>query len=139
MPTMQKMEKAMGPKPGSCETSCMQAAEYFAAKLQCEMTPWTLKGMMDKGMMQDCCVIDVRPAADFQKCRIPQAMCVPMDELCAKMASLPKDKMIVAYCGDQYCHLSAKACLELAQKGFKTMMLAGGMQAWLEKRFPTTK
>lgn len=139
MPTMQKTMEKAGPKPGSCEMSCMEAAEYFAAKLQCEMTPWTLKGMMDKGTMQEFCVVDVRPSDDYKKSHLPMALCVPMEELCAKMGALPKDKTIVAYCGDQYCHLSAKACLELAQKGFKTMMLAGGMQAWLEKRFPTDK
>ncbi|UPT72661.1 MAG: rhodanese-like domain-containing protein [Elusimicrobiota bacterium] len=137
--TPNTMEKMTGPKPASCETSCMSAVEYFTAKLDCEMTPWTLKGMMDKNAMKDVCLIDVRPVEDYKKCHISMAMCIPLAELGAKMNTLPKDKTIVAYCGDMTCGLAPKACLELSKKGFKAMMLIGGMESWMEKRFPTDK
>lgn len=128
---------AKGPKPQTCETECMSAVEFFSAKLQCEMTPWTLKGMMDKKMMTQYCVIDCRTQEAFDECHIPGAMCMPMADLAAKMNNLPKDKTLVCYCGDMTCGLAPKACLMLAQNGFKVMELCGGIATWMEKGFPT--
>ncbi len=121
------------------QKQCMSAVEYFQAKLDCEMTPWTLKGMMDQNKMAEICLIDVRSNEDFAKCNIPGAMCMPLASMSDKMNSLPKDKMIVAYCGDMSCGLAPKACLELAKKGFKVMELCGGLATWTEKGFPVNQ
>ncbi len=136
MKTMATMVKS--PKTGgACENNeCMSAAEYFQAKLNCEMTPATLKGMMEKKMTAGLCLIDVRAMEKFNESRIPGAINIPLMELSVKINLLPKEKMIVAYCGDMTCTMAPKACLELARKGYKTMELSGGIKAWQEKGFP---
>ena len=57
----------------------------------------------------------------------------------ALLATLPKDKTIVTYCGNLTCALAPKAALVLAEKGFKVMELFGGLQTWQEKGFPLEK
>ena len=64
---------------------------------------------------------------------------IPLPELVSKLATLPKDKTIVTYCGDLTCGLAPKAALELAQKGFKVMELVGGIDTWSKKGFPVEK
>lgn len=134
MPQNTMLEPAT--KPEMNQQDCAKTVAYFAAKLHCEMAPWTLKGMMDETAMVGICMLDVRAAELYAACRLPGAMNIPLRDLAGKMAALPKDKTIVVYCGDMTCGMAAKACLELAQKGFKAMELRGGIMTWLEKGFP---
>lgn len=43
-------------------------------------------------------IIDTRNDVAFQEGHIPGAILVPESELASKVASLPKDKLIIAYC-----------------------------------------
>lgn len=126
-------------KPEMTKNECMSAVEYFQAKLECEMTPGTLKGLMDRDMMSAITLLDVRSSEEFKKCRIPGAACMPMTELAGKMNALPKNKNVVVYCGGMSCDLATKACLELSKNGFKAMELCGGIDMWMEKGCPVEK
>ncbi len=128
------------------KTPAISAADYFAAKLAYEMTPFTLKGLLlDKkdtacGLTpSNVLVLDVRSAEDFAKGRIPGAKSLPLADLPAKLASLPKDKTIVTYCGNITCALAPKAAYKLAEAGFKVMELFGGFQTWQDKGFTVEK
>ncbi len=112
--------------------------QYFQAKLAFEMTPWSLKGMLDKTPDQ-VCILDVRSPESFNEAHIPTALNVPLAELVSKLGTLPKNKTIVTYCSNLTCALAPKAALELAQKGFKVMQLMGGMAVWQENGFPVEK
>lgn len=116
----------------------LTAVEYFQAKLNYEMTPWTLKNMMDQ-KTPGYLVLDVRSADQYKEGHIPGAMNLPLAELAAKMTKLPKDKTLVTYCGSITCGLAPKAALELAHKGFKVMELFGGIEEWTKKGFPVEK
>jgi rhodanese-related sulfurtransferase len=135
------MSKTAGPKTATNGKTmeCMSAVEFFSAKLSYQLSPMALKGMMDMNALKDICLIDVRSIEAYKQCRITMALCIPMAELEGKMNTLPKDKMIVAYCSDMTCGLAPKACLELAKKGFKVMELMGGLEAWMEKGLPVDK
>lgn len=112
--------------------------QYFSAKLAYEMTPWALKSLLEKTPEQ-VLVLDVRNAEMFAAQHIKGAKNIPLADLVSKLATLPKDKTIVTYCGDLTCGLAPKAALELAQKGFKVMELVGGIDVWLAKGFPVEK
>jgi rhodanese-related sulfurtransferase len=124
----------------------ISAADYFKAKLSYEMTPWSLKGLLiDKketscGLKPaDVLVLDVRSAEAYAEGHIPGALSLPLPELAGKLATLPKDKTLVTYCGNITCALAPKAALVLAEKGFKVMELFGGLQTWQEKGFRVEK
>lgn len=119
-------------------TAAISAADYFQAKLNFEMTPYGLKSQLDKGLKEHV-LIDVRSAEDFAQGHIPGALSIPLADLPGKLGSLPKDKTIVAYCGNITCALAPKAALKLAQSGFKVMELFGGFATWQEKGFPVSR
>lgn len=112
--------------------------QYFSAKLAYEMTPWALKSILEKTPEQ-VLVLDVRNADMFAIEHIKGAKNVPLADLVSKLATLPKNKTIVTYCGDLTCGLAPKAALQLAQKGFKVMELVGGIDVWSRKGFPVEK
>lgn len=116
----------------------VSAADYFAAKLAYEMTPWALKGLLDKGS-KDYFILDVRTPESFKSGYLPTAVNIPLAELTGKFATLPKNKTIVTYCANITCALAPKAALELAQKGFKVMELFGGIETWQHHGFPVQK
>lgn len=120
------------------KTLALSAVEYFKAKLAYEMTPYSLNSLLTK-KVTDLLVLDVRSADMFNANHIPTALNIPLADLAGKLATLPKDKTIVAYCGNFTCALAPKAALELAEKGFRVMQLTGGMDTWLEKGFPVEK
>jgi rhodanese-related sulfurtransferase len=112
--------------------------DYFAAKLAYEMTPWTLKNMIEKTPEQ-IVLLDVRPVDMFMNAHIPTAINIPLVDLVNKLKTLPKNKVIVTYCGNMVCGLAPKAALELAQKGFEVKQLVGGIELWQEKGFAVEK
>jgi rhodanese-related sulfurtransferase len=112
--------------------------QYFSAKLAYEMTPWALKAILEKNP-DNIVLLDVRPADMFAAEHIKGAINLPLVDLVSKLATLPKDKTLVTYCGDLTCGLAPKAALELAQKGFKVKELVGGIDVWSQKGFPVDK
>ena len=116
----------------------LTAVQFFSAKLAYEMTPWALKAILEK-TPDNVVLLDVRPADMFAAEHIKGAINIPLVELVSKLATLPKDKTLVTYCGDLTCGLAPKAALELAQKGFKVMELVGGIDVWNKKGFPVEK
>ncbi|HXH22042.1 MAG TPA: metalloregulator ArsR/SmtB family transcription factor [Dehalococcoidia bacterium] len=75
-------------------------------------------------------VIDVRPAVEFASGHIPGALPVPIEELPARLDSLPKDRRIVAYCRGAYCLFADEAVALLREKGFDAVRVEGGWAEW---------
>jgi rhodanese-related sulfurtransferase len=89
---------------------------------------------------RDAAVIDVRPAADFAKGHIINAINVPMNGFKNQMGALAKLKgrPIVVNCrsGAQ----SAAACKVLLKEGFEEVYnLKGGILAWQAANLPLTR
>jgi rhodanese-related sulfurtransferase/DNA-binding transcriptional ArsR family regulator len=75
-------------------------------------------------------LIDVRPAAEFKNGHIPGALPFPVEELPRRLAELPMDKPIIAYCRGSYCLFADEAVALLRQHGFDAVRLAGGWPEW---------
>ncbi|GAA3550365.1 metalloregulator ArsR/SmtB family transcription factor [Amycolatopsis ultiminotia] len=75
-------------------------------------------------------VIDVRPAEEYTAGHIPGAVSVPFEELAARLAELPSDQEIVAYCRGAYCVLAHDAVRLLTARGRPARRLAYGMLEW---------
>lgn len=78
-------------------------------------------------------VIDVRPVVEFEAGHIAGAISVPMDQLAAKLDSLPRRKEIIAYCRGPYCVQSDAAVSLLGKHGFKAKRLEFGLPEWRAK------
>jgi rhodanese-related sulfurtransferase/DNA-binding transcriptional ArsR family regulator len=81
-------------------------------------------------------VIDVRPAEEYAAGHIPGAVSVPLDELADRLAELPADQEVVAYCRGAYCVLSHDAVRLLTAQGRTARRLADGMLEWRLAELP---
>lgn len=75
-------------------------------------------------------LLDVRPEDEFSLGHLPGALNIPVQELEQRLAELPKDPEIVAYCRGAYCILSFEAVAALRAKGFKIRRLEDGFPEW---------
>ncbi len=78
----------------------------------------------------DLVVLDARPAEEYGAAHIPGAISVPVDQLEARLAELPADVEIVAYCRGPYCTLAAEAVELLSARGFRARPLEDGLPEW---------
>ena len=75
-------------------------------------------------------VVDVRPAEEYAAGHIPAAVSIPLGELPDRLAELPADVEVVAYCRGAYCVFSHEAVRLLAAHGRHARRLAEGMLEW---------
>lgn len=81
-------------------------------------------------------VIDVRPEDEFAAGHLPGAINIPPRQLERRLAALPLDREIVAYCRGAYCVLSFEAVAALRGRGFKVRRLADGYPEWRAAGLP---
>jgi rhodanese-related sulfurtransferase len=73
-------------------------------------------------------LLDVRNPEERAKGYIPGSVHIPLPQLRARAAELPKDKEIVTYC--QSGQRSYYACRILTQRGFRARNLTGSYRTW---------
>jgi rhodanese-related sulfurtransferase/DNA-binding transcriptional ArsR family regulator len=74
--------------------------------------------------------VDVRPAEEYAAGHIPGAMSIPLDELADRLADLPGDVDVVAYCRGTNCVLAHDAVRLLTAHGRRATRLTDGMLEW---------
>ncbi|MDP9021537.1 MAG: metalloregulator ArsR/SmtB family transcription factor [Actinomycetota bacterium] len=82
-------------------------------------------------------VIDVRPPAEHRAGHIPGSLSIPLDELDERLADLPEDVPIVAYCRGPYCVYADEAVRRLKQHGRDARRLEDGYPDWQRSGRPT--
>lgn len=75
-------------------------------------------------------VLDVRPSEEYRAGHIPGALSVPLPELRKRLAQLPKNREVVAYCRGPYCVMAIDAVDLLRKKGFKAHRMEQGVADW---------
>jgi rhodanese-related sulfurtransferase len=81
-------------------------------------------------------VLDVRPPEEYQAGHIPGAISVPIEQLEARLADLPRNKEIVAYCRGPYCLMSFEAVKLLRAHGRRARRLEEGFPEWRANGLP---
>jgi rhodanese-related sulfurtransferase len=75
-------------------------------------------------------VLDVRPAAEYAAGHLPGAVSIPVGELRRRLAELPRDLEIVAYCRGPYCAFAHEAVSVLRDEGLSARRLEDGLPEW---------
>src|SRR5919197_1856046 len=65
----------------------------------------------------DIVLIDVRPAEEYAAGHIEGARSIPLDELERRLAELPPDREVVAYCRGPFCAYAHEAVRQLRAEG----------------------
>jgi len=82
-------------------------------------------------------LLDVRPEDEFALGHLPGALNIPFADLERRLAELPTDTQIVAYCRGPYCVLSFEAVAALRAKGYDIKRLEDGFPEWKAAGLPT--
>jgi rhodanese-related sulfurtransferase len=86
--------------------------------------------LLDRVRAGHATVIDVRPVEEYAAGHIPGAVSIPLEELPERLAELPADQEVVAYCRGAYCVLAHDAVRLLTAQGRAARRMADGMLEW---------
>jgi rhodanese-related sulfurtransferase/predicted transcriptional regulator len=78
----------------------------------------------------DVVLVDVRPSEEFDAGHIQGARSIPIDELEDRLAELPADREIVAYCRGPFCAYAHEAVRILRASGRPAQRLKDGWPEW---------
>jgi rhodanese-related sulfurtransferase len=75
-------------------------------------------------------LVDVRPSQEFAAGHIEGARSIPLDELTQRLAELPDDREVVAYCRGPFCAYAHEAVRKLRVAGRQARRLQEGWPEW---------
>jgi rhodanese-related sulfurtransferase len=78
----------------------------------------------------DAVLVDVRPEEEFAAGHIEGARSVPLEELDRRLAELPPDREVVAYCRGPFCAYAHEAVRRLQAAGRNARRLEDGWPEW---------
>jgi rhodanese-related sulfurtransferase/predicted transcriptional regulator len=78
----------------------------------------------------DVVLVDVRPAEEYSAGHIEGARSIPLEELERRLAELPEDQEIVAYCRGPLCAYAHEAVRRLRGSGRSARRLEDGWPEW---------
>ena len=113
-----------------CGVRGQEAPAPAAAAGLAEITVEELKGRLDRG--DDVFILDVRNPEEYEICRIPGSVLLPLPALPQRFRELDAGRETVVHCKSGM--RSQKAIAFLRQQGFtKLKNLKGGVLAWADR------
>ncbi|EQD54316.1 transcriptional regulator, ArsR family, partial [mine drainage metagenome] len=109
-------------------------SSYFRARDALE--PISREMLLERLRSESVTLLDVRPADEFVQGHLPGAINVPLAELDAALARLPREHAVIAYCRGPYCVLSYEAVAALRSKGLEAYRLEAGYPEWKAAGLP---
>ncbi len=94
------------------------------------MEPVDLEVLVARVRSGEVTVLDVRPTEEYRAGHIPGALSVPLPDLERRLADLPPDREVVAYCRGRYCVMALTAVDKLRERGFEAVRLEDGVPEW---------
>ena len=92
-----------------------------------------LQRLVEEG---DVMLLDVRPELEYRQGHIAGARSIPVAELERRLAEVPRDREVVAYCRGPYCVYSDEAAKLLQRKGFQVRRFSAGFPEWRAAGLP---
>ena len=118
--------------PPAIETRSERSS--MAAAATSDITVTELKARIDRGDAP--MIIDVREPAEFEICRIPGAVLIPLSQLRSRIGELDTEQELVLHC--KVGGRSANATEFLKRAGFThARNLTGGILAWIDQVDPS--
>lgn len=142
----QRIYRLSGPDVAHLWVSLREVAEEHLIELRVALNqmaadPRALAAMsrtelMNQARNGDVVVIDVRPPQEYGAAHLPFARSMPLEELESRLAELPLDKDIVAYCRGPFCLLSDEAVALLRARGYRVCKTTDGVAEWQAAGLP---
>lgn len=94
------------------------------------------KDLLAQARRGEVVVIDVRPRPEYDAAHLPFARSMPLDEIAQRIAELPMDKEIVAYCRGPFCLFADEAVQLLQVRGRMARKILDGVSEWRAAGLP---
>jgi rhodanese-related sulfurtransferase/DNA-binding transcriptional ArsR family regulator len=107
---------------------------YFRARD--ELEPVAAGELLARLRQGDVVILDVRPEDEYGLGHLPGALNIPLRQLEQRIAELPREQEIIAYCRGPYCVLSFEAVAALRTRGFTVRRLENGFPEWKAAGLP---
>ena len=116
---------------GMAKLDMTRLKEHFELKL---LAVKQLADVVDavKNARADLVLLDMRDREDYRRGHIEGAISMPIQEIDERCRDLPRDREIVTYCYNQYCHLSTLGALKLVEHGIPAKELNVGWSEWVK-------
>ncbi len=101
-----------------------------------DMEPVDREVLLERVRDGDVTVLDVRPPEEYRAGHIPGAVSVPLADLERRLAELPRDRDVVAYCRGPYCVMAVEAVEVLRAHGFRASRMDEGVPDWRARGLP---
>lgn len=138
-----------GPDVAQLGVSLRQVAEEHLVELQLalqhlvagpeRLAPMRREELLARTRRGDVVLLDVRPTEEYDTAHLPFARSLPLQELAQRLAELPQDLEIVAYCRGPYCLMSDEAVKLLRAHGFRARKTLDGVSEWQAAGLPVTR
>jgi rhodanese-related sulfurtransferase len=86
--------------------------------------------LLERLRQGDVVLVDVRPEEEFAAGHIEGARSIPLEELERRLAELPPDQEVVAYCRGPFCAYAHEAVRRLDDAGRSARRLESGWPEW---------
>lgn len=97
-----------------------------------EFEPIAAAELQERLARDEVVLLDVRPQVEYAAGHVPEAISIPGTELEKRLATLPADKTIVAYCRGPYCVIADDALALVAEHGLEVRRLEEGVAEWVQ-------
>ena len=124
---LEEMELCYAPQFGSAKDAVNMAGFVAAGLLRGDHPQVDVATCLDGPPDERSILLDVRTAKEFADGHLPGAVNIPVDDLRGRLAELPSDRRILAYC--QVGMRGYVATRILLQPGFEAANLGGGFKA----------
>ncbi len=125
---LEEMELAYAPQFGSAKDPVNMAGFVAAGLLRGDHPQIDVTAILEKPLHERPFLLDVRTPTEFVAGHIPGAVNVPVDELRSRLAELPRDRPIAAYC--QVGQRGYLATRLLLQSGYQAANVGGGYKTF---------
>ena len=97
------------------------------------------KSILSRARAGEIVVLDVRPQEEFEAGHLPHAQSLPVNELKKRLAEIPKDVPVVAYCRGPFCFMAKDAVNLLRNRGYQAFHLTDGVAEWRARGLPVER
>lgn len=122
---LEEMELAYAPQYGAAKDPVNMAGFVAAGVLRGDQPVVHVDELASTG---DRVLVDVRTRQEFDRGHVPAAVNIPIEELRSRLAEIPSERPVVAYC--QVGQRGYLATRLLLQKGYNAKNLSGGFTSY---------
>jgi rhodanese-related sulfurtransferase len=126
---LEEMELAYAPQYGSAKDPVNMAGFVAAGLLRGDHPQIDADSIVAAAPAERPYLLDVRTPQEFSAGHLPGAVNIPVDELRSRLAEVPRDRPVAAYC--QVGQRGYLATRILQQAGVAAANLGGGYKTWL--------